>query len=223
MHPWTTSFHTKIIKRFGLKSVQWVIQSNAMQLSFFFFFCKAPMNWLGVKRKPKLLVIKAPTHIELRSFLFLFRTGTGSLKQPPDKVSEPCKKKKTQSDTTWESNVPALSLSLSEPMLDWDLLFSWLELADLFWVHNLSCSLFLGFRFSLSSHASASWPVLSSSSQAPSPWRLSPKILYTAAPGLNPLLKILGKSRLTTLQEASTRLSKAAMQKKNQPPRTVTS
>lgn len=103
-------------------------------------------------------------------------------------------------------------------MLDWDLLFSWLELADLFWVHNLSCSLFLGFRFSLSSHASASWPVLSSSSQAPSPWRLSPKILYTAAPGLNPLLKILGKSRLTTLQEASTRLSKAAMQKKKTTP-----
>lgn len=103
-------------------------------------------------------------------------------------------------------------------MLDWDLLFSWLELADLFWVHNLSCSLFLGFRFSLSSHASASWPVLSSSSQALSPWRLSPKILYTAAPGLNPLLKILGKSRLTTLQEASTRLSKAAMQKKKPTP-----
>lgn len=61
MHPWTTSFHTKIIKRFGLKSVQWVIQSNAMQLSFFFFFLQSSNELTWCETKAKIISYKS-TH-----------------------------------------------------------------------------------------------------------------------------------------------------------------
>lgn len=61
MHPWTTSFHTKIIKRFGLKSVQWVIQSNAMQLSFFFFFLQSSNELTWCEMKAKIISYKS-TH-----------------------------------------------------------------------------------------------------------------------------------------------------------------
>lgn len=103
----------------------------------------------------------------------------------PDKVpEEPCK---NQSGTTWESNVPELSLSwywtgiCYLAGLSWQICFEYI-------IYPVLCSWFFIFPFT---HASAFWPVLSSSSQAPSPWRLSPQILYTAAPGLNPLLKFL--------------------------------
>ena len=85
------------------------------------------------------------------------------------------------------------SRALSEPTLDWDLLFSWLELADLFGVHNLSCSLFLGCFFPLSFSFSLVRQPPGRSSLPPAKRCLlgSAQTLYAAGPGLNPLLKFL--------------------------------
>lgn len=99
------------------------------------------------------------------------------------------------------------SRAASELILDWDLFFSWLELADLFGVHNSSHSLFLVFTFSFLFFFSPSI------SLAASPLLLKPSAVSLetistdplhCCPWLEPSSQILGKKQLTTFQEAST-------------------
>lgn len=106
------------------------------------------------------------------------------------------------------------SRALSELILDWNLLFSWLELADLFRVHNLSCSLFLVFHFSFHSCISLLASPLLLKPSSVSLETISTDPLH-CCPWLEPPSQILGKNQLTTFQEASTWLSKPALQKTN--------
>lgn len=129
-----------------------------------------------------------------------------SHKHPPDSVSEPCK---NQSDATWGSDVPGLSLSPYWMGIcylagsAWQICFEHI-------IYPVLCS-WVCF-FSPFAHAAASRPVLSSSSQAPVSLETISTDPLHCCPWLEPPSQILGKNRLSTFQEASPRLSKSAMQ-----------
>lgn len=121
------------------------IRCNA--INFFFKKKKKSSNEMTwCETKAKIISYKKHPHtFELRSLLFLFRTGTGSHEQPPDRVSEPCK---NRSDPTRESNVPELSLSLSRRWIGicylagsgWQICFEYI-------IYPVLCSWFFSFLF----------------------------------------------------------------------------